>query len=156
MIKEQLPELPPIIVDEPTQNKVVGNHKGIVTFTTTVDGLSVHSSLVHEGVSAVTESARLVSWLDDSMHLDAKKNVSHVFDPPFTTIHCDMISGGAAVNVVASNCSFSTDVRTIEGQDPRDYMGIFKDHVDRNVLPRLLDIHPSVDITVTPKRSSVA
>lgn len=151
MMKEQLGDLVPIIVGEPTRSKVVARHKGIVTFNTTVKGYSVHSSRVHEGVSAVTESARLIAWLDDLMRQEAKTELSEVFDPPFTTIHCGMISGGAAVNVVASHCSFSTDVRTIAGKDPQHYMRIYKDHIAQNVLPRLRTVHPSVDITVTQR-----
>lgn len=148
LIKEKLPDLPPVIVGEPTRGKVVSSHKGIVTFTTNVHGYSVHSSRVHEGVSAVTESARLISWLDDLMHSRAKTDVSRVFDPPFTTVHCGLISGGAAVNVVAPYCSFSTDVRSIEGQDPREYQALYERHINANVLPRIQAIHPSARIEV--------
>ncbi len=151
LIKENISDLPPIVVGEPTRSKVVGSHKGIVTFTTKVDGYSVHSSRVHEGVSAVTESARLISWLDDFMWSEAERHKSSVFDPPFTTLHCGMISGGAAVNVVASECSFSTDIRTIEGKDPRDYMRVYQQHIENDVLPKLRKINPGVDITVTQR-----
>ena len=151
LIKERLPDLPPIIVGEPTCGKVVTSHKGIATFITTVNGHSVHSSRVPEGVSAVTEGARLVAWLDDLMHLQAAKERSSTFDPPFTTIHCGMISGGAAVNVVAADCTFTTDVRSIEGKDPREYQGVFERHIHQNVLPRIRRVHPDVSVIVTPR-----
>ncbi len=149
LIKEKLPDLPPVIVGEPTRGKVVSSHKGIATFITNVHGYSVHSSRVHEGVSAVTESARLISWLDDLMHHRARTDISRVFDPPFTTVHCGLISGGAAVNVVAPYCSFSTDVRSIEGQDPRDYQVVYERHIQTSVLPRIQAIHPSARIEVS-------
>lgn len=37
-----------------------------------------------------------------------------VFDPPITTIHCGMISRRNAVNALAAECQFHTDVRYIE------------------------------------------
>lgn len=82
------------------------------------------------------------------MREDASKVISEVFDPPFTTIQCGKISGGSADNVVAAECSFTTDVRTIEGQDPRDYEAQFKKHVAEKVLPILKVRRAEADISI--------
>jgi acetylornithine deacetylase len=148
LMHAEMPGAAAIIVGEPTSNRIASSHKGIVTFRTEIDGYSVHSSRVHEGVSAVTEAARLILWLEGLMYEDAKRLVSAVFDPPFTTIHCGVIAGGAAVNVVAPYGWFLTDIRTIEKVDPADYEAKFRRHVEADVLPALRKKQSSVDIRV--------
>ncbi|MCJ9690551.1 acetylornithine deacetylase [Rhizobium sp. PRIMUS64] len=149
LMKETLPDNAAVIVGEPTENRIVTSHKGIVTFVTDIKGHSVHSSRVHEGVSAVTESARLITWLDELMYKEAETRKSNCFDPPFTTIHCGVVSGGIAANVVAPSSSFITDVRTIEGISPADYQMLFEKYVSEVVLPRLRNRCPDVDIRIT-------
>ncbi|MGB0853330.1 MAG: M20/M25/M40 family metallo-hydrolase, partial [Pikeienuella sp.] len=61
MIAEMGETLPPAaacIVGEPSMMKVVTQHKGSVGFSTSVHGFEIHSSLMHEGVSAVMTAAR--------------------------------------------------------------------------------------------------
>ncbi len=53
-----------VIVGEPTSMQVVSGHKGIAAFKVTVTGKEAHSSLTHQGVSAIMAATRLMAELE--------------------------------------------------------------------------------------------
>ena len=107
-----------VIVGEPTRWGVVTSHKGMVGFTTRVRGVEVHSSRVHEGVSAVMTAARLIEWHRLRMAENADKaDGGSLFDPPYTTLHVGRVEGGTAHNITAGRCWFSTDIRVLPEED---------------------------------------
>ena len=66
MIKEiqaTLPKAAAVIVGEPTMLQIVDGHKTSVGIKTHVKGFEVHSSLMHNGVSAVMNASKLVAWI---------------------------------------------------------------------------------------------
>lgn len=125
MIEEMRQTLPPasaVIVGEPSLMKVVTQHKGSVGFITKVHGFEVHSSLMHEGVSAVMTAARLINWL----HERTQENIVNAdpaspFHPPFTTLHAGTVKGGTAGNITAKDCKFLTDIRVCPPEEPADW-----------------------------------
>jgi acetylornithine deacetylase len=138
-----------VIVGEPSRLQVVTGHKGGVRLDTRITGHSVHSSQMHRGVSAVMTAARLIAWLSDRGEENRRRaDPASIFDPPWTTIHCGMISGGTAFNIVAKACTFSTDIRAIPGEDPRAFEEVYRDHIARNVVPTMQAIHPATGIEV--------
>ena len=88
-MRRAIPRPSAVIVGEPTSMQVVSAHKGVVALTTTVTGKTVHSSVVHQGVSAVAYASRLAVWLDDRMRRLAGDGDqgpalrSALYDPPF-------------------------------------------------------------------------
>ena len=82
------------------------------------------------------------------MHEMALSHQSGIFAPPFTTIHVGMIEGGIAANIVAPSCRFLTDIRAIEGVDPRDIEAGYRRFVEEDIVPSLKQIHPEADVTV--------
>jgi acetylornithine deacetylase len=146
--KASLPPPLAVIVGEPTSMKIVEAHKGIVTLTTRVIGHSVHSSQMHKGVSATMVAAQLITWLEQRMHELAQDKSPSVFEPPFTTIHCGVVHGGIAANVVAPSCDFVTDIRTIEGIDPTTIELEYRHHVETRVVPRLKAIHEAANVII--------
>jgi acetylornithine deacetylase len=116
MIEAMLARLPrpeAVIVGEPTEMRVVTGQKGSWGFRARVRGHEVHSSLLPTGVSAVMEAAGLVDWMRRTMDETARATPPNDFDPPFTTIHVGMISGGTANNITARDCTFSGEVRSL-------------------------------------------
>ena len=117
MIKEMTDVLPApgaVIVGEPTDMKVVDGHKGMAIFRTEVIGHEAHSSQPHRGVSANMTAVRLIGKLMEMM--ETRKQAAKPdcpFDPPYTTITVGLIKGGTAVNILARECSFQWDVRTL-------------------------------------------
>lgn len=110
------------IVGEPTEMRVVTGQKGSVGFFTHVRGYEVHSSLVHKGVSAVMEAARLVEWHRLTMAEEAARaEPGCPYDPPYTTLHVGTIEGGTAGNITARDCHFQTDIRILPGQTEAEW-----------------------------------
>jgi acetylornithine deacetylase len=151
---ETLPHASAVFVGEPTSMRVVTQHKGGCSLTTRVRGFEVHSSLVHTGVSAVMNAARLITWHVDrmaetraaaeAMGADAP---GVLFDPPYTTFHNGMVHGGTAGNITAKDCWFSTDIRCLPSEDGRDWFELYKAECDR-IAAGMRAIHPDTGIDI--------
>jgi acetylornithine deacetylase len=99
--------------------RIVGMTKGIDVVRTTITGREVHSSQPHLGSSAVMNAAALVHWLSERAGERAAAPVTGLpFDPPWSTITCDVIEGGTAHNIIAKTCSFIWTVRAMPDDDP--------------------------------------
>ena len=112
-----LPRPEAVIVGEPSEMRVVTGHKGSWGFRAHVRGHEVHSSLIHTGVSAVMAGGRH-GRLDGAARWPeaARAAAPSDFDPPYTTLHVGMISGGTANNITARDCRFSGEVRCLPGE----------------------------------------
>lgn len=138
-----------VIVGEPTRLSVVTGHKASVQLRTHVTGYAVHSSRVDQGVSAVMNAARLVVWLEDSMERNRREaDGSSPFEPPYTTLHCGMMEGGNAANIVASSAWFYTDIRAIPTESPWDYVELYRSYIRTTVEPRMKAVTPIAGVEV--------
>lgn len=145
-----LPEGGPVIVGEPSMMQVVTAHKGGYGFRTRVIGHEVHSSLLHRGVSAVMQAARLIEWANEANAQSAAASPSPVaalFDPPWTTVHVGMIRGGTAPNITAGECAFTMDMRVLPDEDPQEWRARYMEQV-RRVERDMQAVHPSARIEV--------
>ena len=112
-----LPKGDVALIGEPSRMAVINGHKGGTGFHVHVKGYEVHSSLLPDGVSAIMEAARLITWINDrNADLMAAAGPS-AFYPPFTTLHVGMISGGTAHNITAGDCRFACEMRVLPGED---------------------------------------
>ncbi len=106
------------IIGEPTMLRPMVGQKGIMVYTTVVQGSQGHSSRIKEEVDAVHEAARLIVWLEDKMDaLIAAGRTDDRFTPNHTSIHVGKIEGGSAFNIIANACRFDWDYRTIPMDD---------------------------------------
>jgi acetylornithine deacetylase len=137
-----------VFVGEPTRMRVVNGHKGIVAFNTHVRGHAVHSSRIDTGVSAVMVAARLVTWLDDTMADNSRRPAPGTFEPPYTTLHCGVIKGGVAGNIVAESCSFITDIRAVPQEDGQDFRDRFEHYARTEMEPAMKAIAPNSGIEI--------
>jgi len=101
-------------VGEPTGMQVMTGHKGMRVTRCRVRGLEAHSSMAPEAVSAIEYAARLIEKIR-SMAVQIQKDGP--FDPMFkiahTTMQTGVIHGGTAPNIVAKDCEFIFDCRTL-------------------------------------------
>ena len=129
MIAELADRLPgPIaaIVGEPTEMRVVGGHKGILTHRVTVTGHEAHSSLTHLGLSANMVAVRLMGQLADlAERLERDGDPASPFHPPHATLTIGQIQGGTAINILARECAFAFDLRSPPGTDPAAILAPF-------------------------------
>ena len=120
------------IIGEPTMMEPVVGQKGICIFQTSVSGSEGHSSRIKQEVSAIHESMRLILWLENKMNaLIGEGKTDDRFTPNHTSIHIGKIDGGIAPNVIAQECSFCWDVRTIPGDTPEGIYEEFKAFCDQ-------------------------
>ena len=59
------------------------------------------------------------------------------FEPPYTSMHCGVISGGTAHNIMAHHCRFVTDIRAIPGENAMDYFSEFEAFARDEVEPEM-------------------
>jgi len=150
MIASDLPRAESVIVGEPSMMKVVTGHKGGVGIKVHVRGYEVHSSLQPYGVSAIHEGARLIHWCNERNAENAGATPTPLaapFDPPFSTLHVGVISGGTAHNITAKDCDFLVSVRQVPGDT-----GWGDRIVDaaRAIEAGMQAIHPETGIDLSP------
>jgi acetylornithine deacetylase len=144
-----IPRPAAVIVGEPTGHAVVTGHKASVQLRTRVTGYAVHSSRIDQGVSAVMSAARLIAWHEDVMEENRRRaDPANPFEPPYTTLHCGMMAGGNAANVVSSSAWFFSDIRAIPTESPRDYLERYQTYVREVVEPRMKAIAPETGVSV--------
>ncbi|MEM8988304.1 MAG: acetylornithine deacetylase [Pseudomonadota bacterium] len=131
-IKNKVPAPSAAIIGEPTMMKVIDGHKGIASFRTTVTGHTTHSSQTDRGVSAVEAAAKLIAKISDMRAANAAKaDPASTFDPPYTTMTVNVVNGGTQLNIMAAECAFDWDMRTVPGDDPKALYGEFSAYAER-------------------------
>jgi succinyl-diaminopimelate desuccinylase len=104
-----LPSGGPLLVAEPTGNRLVSGHKGALWLDVTSQGRAAHGSRPDLGVNAITPLARLAVALAD----EGLPGEHAVMGP--VTVNVGTITGGTRVNLVPDHASMSVDVRTVLG-----------------------------------------
>lgn len=156
MIAAMQPVLPKgsaVIVGEPSTMQAVTGHKGGSGFNTHVVGFEVHSSLLHTGVNAIMAGAKLIEWANEmnTENMGRKPSaLAALFDPPFTTVHVGMISGGTAHNITAKDCHFAMDFRVVPGEN-KDAWGTAYLKKVRAVEKQMQSVVAETRIEVTPR-----
>ncbi|OUS38440.1 acetylornithine deacetylase (ArgE) [Rhodobacterales bacterium 56_14_T64] len=139
-----------VVVGEPSMMKAVTGHKGGFGFSTHVHGFEVHSSLVHSGVSAIMQAAKLVDWTNTTNARNWAQEpdaVAAMFEPPWTTMHVGVIEGGTAQNITAKDCSFSLDMRVLPTERAADWRDAYLQRV-AEVEAEMQAICPDTKIVV--------
>jgi acetylornithine deacetylase len=148
-----LPKGSAVIVGEPSSMQAVTGHKGGTGFDTHVVGFEVHSSLLHTGVNAIMAGAKLIEWANEmnTENMERKPTeLAAMFNPPFTTAHVGMISGGTAHNITAKDCHFAMDFRVVPGED-KDAWGTAYLKKVRAVEKQMQAVVSETYISVTPR-----
>ncbi len=106
------------IIGEPTLMKVVNGHKSAVRFSTEVTGHESHSALTDKGVNAIMVAGEIIHEIGKLREeLIAIGDATNSYDPPYSTIHIGVISGGTANNIVPKTCSFNWETRLLPNAD---------------------------------------
>lgn len=117
-------------VGEPTLWGVTSAHKGIRDYEVRITGKPAHSSDPRMGASAIHEAIDLLSILRRIAREQEEAAEPSEFDPSWTTITVGEIGGGTAPNILARECRFVFDVRTVPGADPDAMLAPFFAAVD--------------------------
>ncbi len=98
------------IVGEPTEMKLVNQHKGKKNYYVSFHGLEAHSSLINDGVNSINFCARFIDFLEKKQKI-IKRDEDSKFNPSFTTINVGKINGGVAVNIIPNICELEFEIR---------------------------------------------
>ncbi|MEM6459948.1 MAG: M20/M25/M40 family metallo-hydrolase [Planctomycetota bacterium] len=102
------------VVGEPTELRPVVAHLGCLRWSLTTRGVACHSSVPHEGRSAISAMVEVVRTLEAE------------YFPTLTAEHdlagravgsINVIRGGEASNIVPASCRIEIDRRTVPGED---------------------------------------
>lgn len=133
-----LPRPGAVIVGEPTMMQVADAHKAVATYRTTVRGREAHSSKPDLGANAVEAACDLVGELYRlGAELRRSGDPSGRFDPPASTIEVGVIHGGVARNILAQQCVFDWEFRSLPGVPQNLARAHLDSYVGRVALPKL-------------------
>lgn len=125
-----LPRAGAAIIGEPSMMNCVTGHKGSASFDIHVKGFEVHSSIMHTGVSAIHEAARLIDWANwrnAESRAQTPSAIAAIFEPPWTTVHVGKIHGGTAHNITAGDCRFVMEMRFVPDDDRDAWLQLVRD-----------------------------
>ncbi len=134
------------IIGEPTTMQIVRAHKSINVFRTTVTGQAAHSSQPHRGAGAIFAAARIIEQLRLIGEERRAAAPDSGFEPPWTTVQAGLINGGAAVNILPSQCQFLWEYRGLPSEDPDDIVQRLEKFIAADVLPDLREFAPEAGI----------
>jgi succinyl-diaminopimelate desuccinylase len=91
--------------------------KGRIVIRVTAKGVQAHGSTPHLGVNAIHKLARFLTHLETY-------TLKHTPDPTLKTpsVNVGEIHGGAAANIVPSECYCDIDIRIVPGQTPQSVL----------------------------------
>jgi acetylornithine deacetylase len=107
------------VVSEPTSLRPGIAGKGYGLARISVHGKEAHSAFPAEGLSAITAAARLVTQIEERSRAEstiAADALHALFHPSGTTVNIGVIQGGTAKNIVAGECCFLVEWRSIPGE----------------------------------------
>ncbi|VTZ24614.1 Acetylornithine deacetylase [Methylocella tundrae] len=133
-----LPRPGAVLVGEPTLMQVADAHKAIVTYRTIVHGHEAHSSKPNLGANAVEAACDLVTELYRfNDQLAAQGDPSGRFDPPASTIEVGVIHGGTARNILAKECAFDWEFRSLPHVPQNLALAHLESYIARVAQPKL-------------------
>ena len=131
------------IVGEPTQMRVITGHKGKKSLSCHVRGRECHSALAPQGVNAVEAAAEVIAFLRIlARRFQREGPFDPAFEPPHSTVHTGLVSGGTALNIVPRDCTFDFEIRSLPTHDPEAILAEISAYAQTQVLPAMQDIAP--------------
>jgi len=126
------------IVGEPTSMQIANAQKGCSFFRTRIIGHEGHSSAPDRGVNAISAAAEIITEIG-RLHAEARGRArpESGFDPPHTTLSVGTIAGGTAVNIIARECAFDWDLRTLPDEDAAALKARIDRFIAGDLLPRM-------------------
>jgi acetylornithine deacetylase len=135
------------IVGEPTSMRIANAQKGCSFFRTRITGHEGHSSAPDRGVNAIVAAAEMIAEIG-RLHAEARGRArpDSGFDPPHSTLSVGTIAGGTAVNIIARECAFDWDLRTLPHEDAAALKARIDRFIAADLLPRMRAVYPEAAV----------
>jgi len=134
-------------VGEPTRMQVMTGHKGMRVTRCKLRGLEAHSSMAPDAVNAIEYAARIIEKI---RLLGKELQTNGPFDPvfkiPHTTLQTGLIQGGSAPNIVAKDCEFVFDCRTLPQGNSDELINQIQAYAEM-LKSEMQKIYPQSDIS---------
>jgi len=114
------------VIGEPTSMQVVSAHKGSITCETKITGPGGHASLADKRVNPVVAAAQMIHAMQEIPQLIASDEDTD-FEPSNATFNVGVIDGGAASNIIPTECSFVWEYRLLPGQTQETIMQHYRE-----------------------------
>ena len=118
------------IVGEPTEMKVITEHKGKKNFVVSFNGIESHSSQIDKGVNAIKYATKFITYLNLIENKLKKKSFQNKkYDPPYSSINVGLIHGGIALNIIPSICNLEFEIRDLPSNNMSKIIGEIKEYL---------------------------
>ena len=122
------------IVGEPTEMKVITEHKGKKNFIVTFNGIESHSSQIDKGVNAIKYANKFLTYLSSIEKKLKKKSFQNKnYNPPYSSINVGVIHGGIALNIIPSLCNLEFEIRDLPSNNMTEIIREIKDYLFSNL-----------------------
>ncbi len=111
------------IVGEPTLMRPGTGHKGKASYRAVCHGQAGHSAMAPKFTNALHLAADLIAALRAEQARLAQEGLRDAEqDPPFSTVHAGVMSGGVALNIVPDRAEVLFEIRHLAGDRPEDIL----------------------------------
>jgi acetylornithine deacetylase len=130
------------IVGEPTSMQVANAQKSCWFFRTRITGRDGHSSTPERGVNAIVAATEIIAEIQRlAAEARARARPETGFNPPNTTLSVGTIAGGTAVNIIARECAFDWDLRSLPDEDAAALKSRIDRFIEADLLPRMRAVY---------------
>lgn len=123
-----------VIIAEPTGNRPLVGHKGVLWVEGEATGVTAHASMPHKGDNAVYKAARAVTRLE---RFSFAAEPHPVLGP--LTLNVGWMHGGLNINSVPDRAGFGLDMRLIPGVDREALKAAIKQAVGGDITLKIID-----------------
>ncbi len=134
-----------VIVGEPTELRPIIAHNGLIRWKVTTHGTAAHSSVPHEGRSAITMMLKLLFAIE-SQYIPSLTYEHELTGHAACSVN--MIRGGTAPNIIPDKCVIDIDRRVVPGEDYKTVLPTFIEVLD-SVRADEPDMEYAVDVGVS-------
>ncbi len=111
-----------VIVGEPTDLKIINQHKSCHTFETEFYGKKAHSCYPEWGCNAVYYANDFINELRkiEQTLFDGDQDTN--FEPPYSSLNVGLIEGGLAHNIIPDYARVTWNIRCLPNENPHDIL----------------------------------
>lgn len=106
-----------LLVAEPTSNRPLNGHKGVLWVEGRAIGVTAHGSMPEEGVNAVYKAARVIGKLEN-----LKLEGGRALKGGLPTLNVGWFHGGMNINSIPDEAKFGIDIRMVPGLTETEVM----------------------------------
>ncbi len=135
------------IIGEPSKLRLIDGHKGGLIGWCNITGKPGHSSQPDRYVNAVMAAGEMIAFINRIRAEMRDGPLADGFDPPWSTIQVNVITGGLHGNIVADSCRFFWEMRVVPGVDDLAVLERMKAHAAQVIEPAMKAVDPATGIS---------